>query len=68
MKVLKLSVIALTLGFFVTSCGNSNTEATTPAETTEATAPVETAPAPEATAPVDTMATPAADTTMPATK
>ena len=70
MKVLKLSVIALTLGFFVTSCGDANTEATAPAETTEAVVPAET-PAPEAAmapATMDSTATPAVDAAVPETK
>jgi ABC-type glycerol-3-phosphate transport system substrate-binding protein len=55
MKFVKLSVLALAMGLFVASCGNSE-EATT--ETTDTTVVV-----PEAPAPVDTMATVPADTT-----
>ena len=62
MKFVKLSIVALTLGLFITSCGNSeNKDAATTDSTT-----MEAAPAPEATpapAPADTTAAPAADTT-----
>lgn len=58
MKFVKLSVLALAMGLFVASCGNSE-EATT--ETTDTTVVVPETPAP---APVDTMATTPADTTM----
>ncbi len=56
MKFVKLSIFALTMGLFVASCGNSESEA--PAEDTTMAAPVEAAPAP-----VDTVAAPAVDTT-----
>ncbi|MBN9483068.1 MAG: hypothetical protein J0H46_06930 [Bacteroidetes bacterium] len=58
MKLVKLSVLALTMGLFVASCGNKTEETTTTTDSTTMEAP---APAP---APVDTMAAPAADTTM----
>jgi hypothetical protein len=68
MKLVKLSVFALTMGLFVASCGSSSNEAATEAPaTTEA--PVAETPAP--TAPEATPATPvdsaaAAATTAPA--
>lgn len=70
MKFVKLSVIALSMGLFLASCGGSSTtEETAPA--TEATAP-EATPAPEAAAPapVDSAAaaTPAPTEAAPATK
>jgi hypothetical protein len=56
MKFVKLSVLALSMGLFVASCGNSSSEAT------EAPATTETAPAAEATpAPEAAPAAPAAD-------
>jgi len=63
MKTLKLAVVALSLGFFAASCGNSETTNENTVDTTAA-APMET-PAPEAApATVDTTATPApVDTT-----
>jgi hypothetical protein len=58
MKFVKFSVLALSLGLFVASCGNSGSEAEAPA-TTEAAAP-----APEATpAPEAAPAAPATDST-----
>jgi hypothetical protein len=65
MKFVKLSIFALTLGLFITSCGNSesNNEAATTDSAAMAPAP-EATPAPEAAAPAaDTAAAPAADTT-----
>jgi len=56
MKLVKLSVLALTMGLFVASCGNKTEEETTTTDSTTMEAP--------APAPVDTMAAPAADTTM----
>ena len=57
MKLVKLSVFALTMGLFLASCGGAKTEET-PTDSTMATAaPVEATPPP-----VDTMAKPAADT------
>ena len=56
MKLVKLSVFALTMGLFVASCGNGNSEAPK-ADTTVAPAA---APAP-APAAADTTAKPAAD-------
>jgi hypothetical protein len=55
MKFVKLSIFALTMGLFIASCGNSESEA--PAEDTAAMA------APAAPAADTTMAAPAADTT-----
>ena len=68
MKIVKLSVFALTLGLFAASCGNSGSEATTEAPATEATteAPAaEATPAPEA-APATTDSAAAATTPAPA--
>lgn len=65
MKIVKLSVFALTLGLFIASCGN-NESTETPAEetpveeTVEMTPAVEEAPAVDSTATVDTTATEAA--------
>ncbi|MCD6013573.1 MAG: hypothetical protein K0Q79_3435 [Flavipsychrobacter sp.] len=61
MKFVKLSIVALTLGLFVASCGNSSTEETTNTDTTVAAPPV-TEPAPATPPPADTTAAPA-DTT-----
>ncbi len=62
MKFAKLSIVALSLGLFIASCGNS--------ESTEGAATDTTVVAPEATAPVeaapvttDTVVAPVADTT-----
>ncbi len=73
MKLVKLSVFALTMGLFLASCGNGG-EAAKTATDSAAAAP---APAPEAPKPVDTMnagaakpadaaAAPAADAAKPA--
>ncbi|MBS1584998.1 MAG: hypothetical protein JSS82_05570 [Bacteroidetes bacterium] len=67
MKFVKLSIVAMALGLFVTSCGNneSETKTTDSTATTAAPAPAP-APAPADTAmkAADTMkAAPAADTT-----
>lgn len=61
MKLVKISIVALSMGLFFASCGG-NTETAAPATDSAATV----APAPEAApAPVDSAAaaTPAADTT-----
>ena len=55
MKFVKLSIFALTMGLFIASCGNSESEA--PAEDTTMAAPAEAAPAADTA-----MAAPAADT------
>ncbi|OJW79088.1 MAG: hypothetical protein BGO69_00350 [Bacteroidetes bacterium 46-16] len=63
MKFVKLSIFALTLGLFITSCGNSeNQEAATEDSAAMAPAPAPEA-APEAAPMADTTAAPAADTT-----
>ena len=58
MKLVKLSVFALSMGLLVASCGNGKSEASK-TDTTTTTTTTTTAPAPEAapatTAPVDTM-------------
>ncbi|MCB0699289.1 MAG: hypothetical protein H6551_02885 [Chitinophagales bacterium] len=61
MKIVKLSVFALTLGLFIASCGN-NESTETPAEETTVEETVEMAPAAEEAPAVDSMAA-AADTT-----
>lgn len=61
MKTLKLAVVALSLGFFAASCGNSETPAENNVDTTVVTQP-EATPAPEAAPVVDSPATtPAVD-------
>jgi len=65
MKLVKLSIIALSLGLFVTSCGGGSGETKTPDSTATQTAPPATPP-PAATPAPDTTkaaAAPAADTT-----
>jgi len=52
MKFVKLSIFALTMGLFIASCGNSNSEAT------EGTDTAAMAPAAPAAAPVDSVAAP----------
>lgn len=62
MKFVKLSIVALSMGLFLASCGG-NSETTTPTEDTTTTAPV-TEPAPAVPAVTDTTAAPAVtDTT-----
>ncbi len=62
MKLVKLSVFALTMGLFLASCGGAKTEEAKTDSAMATTAPVEAAPAPAA----DTTAKPAADTAKPA--
>ncbi|KAA5537462.1 hypothetical protein F0919_07240 [Taibaiella lutea] len=57
MKTLKLAVVALSLGFFAASCGNSESTTETPVDTMT-TAPVETTPTEAAPMPADTSANP----------
>jgi len=72
MKLVKISIVALSMGLFLASCGG-NTETAAPATDSATTAPAVTEPAP-APAPVDSAAaaTPAVDSTTapaaPATK
>ena len=64
MKFVKLSIFALTMGLFIASCGNSESEA--PAEDTAAAMAPEAAPVADtamAPAAADTAAAMAADTT-----
>lgn len=64
MKLVKISIVALSMGLFLASCGG-NTEATAPTEDTTVVAPVveEVAPVVDtAAAMVDTTAAPAAAT------
>jgi multisubunit Na+/H+ antiporter MnhC subunit len=49
MKFVKLSIVALSLGLFVTSCGSSETKTETPATTEATTTEAVAAPAPAAT-------------------
>ena len=64
MKTLKLAVVALSLGFFAASCGN--TETTNNDVDTTVVAPTEAPVEAPVAAPDTTMPAPAADTTTPA--
>lgn len=66
MKTLKLAVVALSLGFFAASCGNSETTSTEKTDTTVVAQPETTTPA-TTTPTVDTPATTPAHVDSPAT-
>ena len=59
MKFVKFSVLALSLGLFVASCGNGGSEAEAPATAVEAAPPAETTPAETTPPATDSAAAPA---------